>query len=74
MPALRTRIARNRASSTAPKASVAIPATNRIRLKTVKTFARTMLLYERLVGGGGAGPRAASRRLASSSVSPRGEL
>jgi hypothetical protein len=39
---------RNNASCHWPKASVAIPATSRIRLKTVKTLARTMLAYERL--------------------------
>jgi hypothetical protein len=73
MLALRIRIARKSASSTAPNASVAMPATSRIRLKTVKTLARTMLAYERLVAGGRAGPRAERRRLASSSVSPSGE-
>jgi hypothetical protein len=36
-------MAMNSASSTLPNAIVAIPATSRIRLKTVKTFARTML-------------------------------
>jgi hypothetical protein len=41
-----------------------------MRLKTVKTFARTMLAYERLVGGGRTSPRASSRRSASALVSP----
>jgi hypothetical protein len=36
-------MARKSASCHSPKARVAIPATRRIRLKTVKTLARTML-------------------------------
>ena len=73
MPEFSTRIARKSASSKAPNASVAIPATSRIRLKTVKTLARTMLAYERLDGGGSIGPRAASRCCASASDSPSGD-
>ena len=38
----------------------------------VRTFARTIDAVERLVAGGVDGPRAASRRLASASVSPVG--
>ena len=69
MPAFATRIARKSASCTSPNASVSTPAASRIRLKTVKTFATTMLLYERLdvVAAGG---RAASLRSASCCVSP----
>ena len=52
------------------EASVAAPATARIRLKTVKTLARTMLAYERLVVWT-YGSRSRSRRAASSSVRPR---
>ena len=58
------------ASSQAPKTNVATPATTRIRLKTVKTFARTMLAYERLVWAGSCGPRTASSRAASASERP----
>jgi hypothetical protein len=50
---------------------VTIPATSRITLKTVRTFARTMLHVERLVGGGPGGGFAARRREASASVRPR---
>jgi hypothetical protein len=39
-------------------------------LKIVKTLARTMLAYERLVAGFSSGPRAARRREASASVNP----
>ena len=68
---LATRMARNSASCASPKASVTAPKTSRIRLKTVKTFATTMLLYERLDRCGAAG-RAATLRSASSCVSPAG--
>jgi|SoiMethySBSTD1v2_1073268.scaffolds.fasta_scaffold510538_2 hypothetical protein len=63
----------NSASSIFPNAIVAMPATSRIRLKTVKTLARTMLAYDRLDAGGSTGPRAASRRCASASLRPSGE-
>jgi hypothetical protein len=66
-------MAMNSASSIFPNAIVAIPATSRIRLKTVKTLARTMLAYDRLEAGGSTGPRAASRRRASASLSPPAE-
>jgi hypothetical protein len=51
---------------------VSTPITSRIALKTVKTFARTMLAVERLVAGGSTGPRSARRRSASASVRPVG--
>jgi hypothetical protein len=38
-----TRTPRKRASRQSPKSSVSAPKTTRIRLKIVKTFARTML-------------------------------
>src|SRR6266545_2280373 len=41
-------------------------------LKTVKTFARTMLAVERLVAAGATGPRSAKRRSASASLRPCG--
>jgi hypothetical protein len=44
-----------------------------MRLKTVRTLARTMLAYDRLEAGGSIGPRSASRRRASSSDRPVGE-
>ena len=49
--------------------SVAAPATTRIRLKIVKTLARTMLAYDRL-DDGSYGVRADSRRAASASLRP----
>ena len=52
---LATRTPRKSASCHSPNASVSPPNTARIRLKTVKTFARTMLEYERLVAGGSRG-------------------
>ena len=70
---LKKRIPRKRASCHSPNASVAAPATARIRLKIVKTLARTMLAYERLVSCVRCGGRAAwRRRAASASVSPLG--
>ena len=68
--AFATRTPRKSASCGSPNASVIAPATARIRLKTVKTLARTMLAYERLVDGGGTGPRSARRRSASASLRP----
>ena len=41
-----------------------------MRLKTVRTFARTMLASDRLVGVGSTSPRSAISRAASASVSP----
>jgi hypothetical protein len=43
MPEFPTRMARKSASCHSPKASVTTPATARMRLKTVRTLARTML-------------------------------
>ncbi len=40
-------------------------------MKIVRTLARTMFAYERLVAGFSNGPRAASRREASASDRPR---
>jgi hypothetical protein len=40
---LETRTPRNSASRQSPKTSVSVPKTTRIRLKIVKTLARTML-------------------------------
>ena len=70
MVALATRTPRKSASCHSPNASVAAPATARIRLKTVKTLARTMLAYERLVRRSRTGPRAARRVAASASDKP----
>jgi hypothetical protein len=71
MPEFAARIPRKSASCHWPNASVAPPATSRIRLKTVTTLARTMLQVDRLVGGGPGGGFAARRREASASVRPR---
>jgi hypothetical protein len=43
MPELATMIPRNSASRASPKISVTTPNAARIRLNTVRTFARTML-------------------------------
>jgi hypothetical protein len=59
------------ASCHSPNARVTTPAASRMRLKTVKTFATTMLLYERLVVGCATG-RDASLRSASACVRPAG--
>jgi len=70
MPEFATRIARKSASCHEPKISVSAPKKRRIALKTVKTFARTMLRSERLDASCSAGGRAASRAAASSAESP----
>ena len=64
-----TRIPRKSASRGSPAIRIAAPATARIALNSVKTFARTMLDAERLDEGARAGPRSASLRAASASVS-----
>lgn len=46
---LATMIPRNSASLASPKINVSTPNAARIRLNTVRTFARTMLAYERLL-------------------------
>jgi hypothetical protein len=43
IPEFATRIPRKSASRQSPKTRVSVPKTARIRLKTVKTLARTML-------------------------------
>ena len=60
---------RNSASRQIADDRIAAPKTARIALNSVKTFARTMLDAERLDDGARRGPRAASRRAASASVS-----
>ncbi len=71
MPEFATRIPRNRASLQSPALRVRTPNTTRMRLNTVRVFARTMLAVDRLVAGGsGSPPRSASRRAASCSVRP----
>jgi hypothetical protein len=67
---LKTTIPRKSESRQSAKASVRTPKTIRIRLKRVKTFARTMDAVDRLVAGGSSGPRSASRRAASASLRP----
>ena len=51
MPAFETRIPRKSASRQSPSTSVSPPKTARMELKTVKTFALTMLAYDRLASG-----------------------
>ena len=70
MPELATMIPRNRASRGSPKINVTIPKPARIRLNTVRTLARTMLAYERLVPEIRGGPASARRRAASASLRP----
>jgi hypothetical protein len=72
MAELASRMKRKRESRQSPKASVTAPATTRMRLKTVRTLARTMLAVDRLVAGGSTGPRSASRRSASACARPLG--
>ena len=58
------------ASSQWPNANVRTPNETRMRLKTVKTFARTMLAIDRLVVAGSTGPRSSISRAASASERP----
>jgi hypothetical protein len=66
MTMFETRMPRNRASRHESKVTVKTPNTNRIAFGIVNVLARTMLAYERLVGGAGSGPRSRNRRAASS--------
>jgi hypothetical protein len=70
MPAFATTIARKSASCAEPNASVSTPNATRITLNGVSTLARTMLAYERLDGVSSRAGRSASRRAASSALSP----
>ena len=65
-----TRMPRKSASRQSPNASVSTPKTSRIRLKNVRTFARTMLAVERLVAGGSTARARRGRRCASALVRP----
>jgi len=70
MAVLATRIPANRPSAGRPAARINTKKAARIRLNSVSVFDLTMLATERLDGGGGRSPRAASRRAASSRLSP----
>ena len=68
------RIPRNRASRHEPNVIVSTPNASRIPFGTVTVFARRMLAYERLDRRGATFPRAATRRAASTSLSPVGAI
>ena len=67
---LDARIPTNSASRHDANAIVRTPKKSRIPLGIVSVFARRMLAYERLERWRASSPRASSRRLASTSVSP----
>ena len=68
--AFATRMPANRPSAYWPLTRISTRKTARIRLNSVSVFDRTMLLTERLEGGGGTSPRCARRRAASCSLRP----
>ncbi len=71
MEALATMTTTNTRSANWPVASRARAKLPRMRLNSVRTFSRRIEATLRLDAGGSEGPRSASRRAASSELSPR---